>query len=98
MRFICGDRRPALNQEPGLQFADDSVIISNSSEGAQKLIDINHACCKWTGMTLRVDKCCTFGMRKMDGRYEQFFPQLTINDTSIPQVKINDHFTYLRKI
>ena len=48
-------------------------------------------------MEIRTDKCITFGMRKQDGVYEQFQPNLTINDERIPQVGTNESFTYLGK-
>ena len=36
-------------------------------------------------------------MRKLNGVYSQFTPNLTIMDAAIPPVKINDGFTYLGK-
>ena len=36
-------------------------------------------------------------MRKQDGVYEQFPPNLSINTETIPQVESNRHFTYLGK-
>ena len=46
-------------------------------------------------MEIRTDKCISFGMRKQDGVYKQFQPNLTINDERIPQVGTNGSFTYL---
>ena len=80
-----------------LQFADDTALISKNVKAAQSLIDLNVAWCKWSGMEIRTDKCITFGMRKQDGVYKQFQPNLTINDETIPQVENNGHFTYLGK-
>ena len=87
-----------LKSRAWLQFADDTAIIANSTVGAQKLIDINQAWCDATGMCIRIDKCCTFGMRKRIGNYEQFPPRLTIDDKTIPQIEINSQFEYLGKI
>ena len=80
-----------------LQFADDTALISKNVKAAQSLIDLNIAWCRWTGMEIRTDKCISFGMRKQDGVYEQFQPNLTINDERIPQVGTNESFTYLGK-
>ena len=80
-----------------LQFADDTALISKNVKAAQSLIDLNVAWCKWSGMEIRSDKCITFRMRKQDGVYEQFQPNLTINNETIPQVESNGHFTYLGK-
>ena len=80
-----------------LQFADDTSLISKNVKAAQSLIDLNVAWFKWSGMEIRTDKCITFGMRKQDIVYEQFQPNLTIDNEAIPQVESNRHFTYLGK-
>jgi len=49
-------------------------------------------------MQLRIDKCSTFGMRKQDGKYVQYRPNLSINNESIPPVEIGSSFTYLGKV
>lgn len=87
-----------LKSRSWLQFADDSAIIAHSSEGAQKLINLNQAWCKWSGMEMRIDKCISYGMRKSNGNYEQFMPRLTIDDVAIPRVAIGDGFEYLGKV
>lgn len=87
-----------LKSRAWLQFADDSAVIANTTESAQKLIDLNQAWCRWTGMMIRTDKCHTFGMRKKDGKSEQFLPRLTIDNEIIPQVALNGDFKYLGKI
>ncbi len=87
-----------LKSRGWLQFADDTAIISHNMEGAQRLIDLNIAWCKWAGMSIRIDKCSTFGMRKQNGRFEQYKPKLSIDNETIPQIEIGDHFVYLGKI
>ena len=49
-------------------------------------------------MHLRIDKCSTFGMRKQDGKYVQYRPNLSIGNESIPTVEIGASFTYLGKM
>src|SRR6188508_1551572 len=49
-------------------------------------------------MTVRTDKCCTFGMSKANSRYTQFSPCLFNNGEIIPVVKDNEYFVYLGKI
>ena len=80
-----------------LQFADDTVLISRDVKSAQMLIDLYISWCRWVDMEARIDKCLSFGMRKLNGIYSQFTPNLTIKDAAIPSVKINDGFTYLGK-
>ena len=87
-----------LFERSWLQFADDTALIAHNVKSAQILIDINSAWCKWTGMQLRIDKCQAFGMRKLNGLYSQFLPNLTIDDENVPAVKMNESFKYLGKI
>ena len=81
-----------------LQFADDAAIISNSVKNTQQLLDIFKAWCEWSGMIIRLDKCCTFGMLKIDGHYQQYEPAIFLNHGRIPTVAIGSSFTYLSKI
>ena len=80
-----------------LKFADNTALISKNVKAAQSSIDLNVAWCKWSSMEIRTDKCITFGIRKQDGVYEQFQPNLTIENETITQVESNGHFTYLDK-
>ena len=81
-----------------LQFADDTVIISDCVKSAQSLLDLNMAWCNWAEMKIRIDKCCTFGMRKQSGSYIQFQPNLNVGDSSIPALEDGANFKYLGKI
>ena len=81
-----------------LQFADDTAIIANDVKSAQTLINLNVAWCKWSGMHLRIDKCVSFGMRKQEGVYSQYLPNLTINDSKIPALELGSSFKYLGKL
>src|SRR6218665_1128372 len=49
-------------------------------------------------MTLRIDKCISFGMRKQEGSYQQYRPNLTINDEIIPALELGSSFKYLGKL
>ena len=46
-------------------------------------------------MIIRVDKCCTFGIRKAHTSSVQYLPKLIVNSDRIPPVEINNTFTYL---
>ena len=81
-----------------LQFADETAIIANDVKSAQTLINLNVAWCKWSGMHLRIDKCVSFGMRKQEGVYSQYLPNLTINDSKIPALELGSSFKYLGKL
>ena len=81
-----------------LQFADDTAIIANDVRSAQTLVNLNVAWCKWAGMSLRIDKCISFGMRKQEGVYKQYLPNLTIDNTKIPPLDQGASFKYLGKI
>lgn len=81
-----------------LQFADDTAIIANDVKNAQTLINLNVAWCKWAGMSLRIDKCTSFGMRKQEGLYQQYLPNLTVDNSRIPTVDLGASFKYLGKI
>ena len=86
------------NETAWLQFADDAVVISNSVRDAQTLIDIFASWCAWSGMDIRLDKCCTYGAAKLDRAYTQFEPLFLINSQPVPVVSVNESFTYLGKI
>src|SRR6218665_129799 len=80
-----------------LQFANDAVIIANNLTAAQTLINIFAAWCNWSGMSIRLDKCCTFGMLKKNNGFGQIEPALYLNSEAIPVVAMGDSFTYLGK-
>ena len=46
-------------------------------------------------MTIHVDKCCTFGIKKFSSKSVQIQPKLFINKESVPCVKLDDSFRYL---
>ncbi len=46
-------------------------------------------------MIIRVDKCCTFGIKKALTKSVQYLPKLIINNQLIPAINIGEHFQYL---
>jgi len=46
-------------------------------------------------MLIRVDKCCTFGIKKIVSKSVQYLPNLIINNELIPRVKMGESFKYL---
>ena len=47
------------------------------------------------GMIIHVDKCCTFGVKKVSSKSAQIQPKLFINNESVPCVKLDESFQYL---
>ena len=46
-------------------------------------------------MIMRVDKCSTFGIRKLCTKSVQYLPKLLINGVLIPCVEMGESFRYL---
>ena len=49
-------------------------------------------------MSIRLEKCNTFGMMKNNGAFSQIEPGLYIDTEKIPSTAIGENFTYLGKI
>ena len=77
------------------EFADDAAIISGQEQENQKLLNRFTIWCQWAGIIIRVDKCCTFGIKKVSSKSAQIQPKLFINKESVPCVKLDDSFRYL---
>lgn len=90
--------KSATNTRSWLQFADDAAIISNCCKDAQALLNVFSSWCTWANMVIRLDKCCSFGMRKNDGEYCQFEPALFIGNGIIPPIQLGSAFKYLGKL
>ena len=52
-------------QRAWLQFADDAAITAADNASAQALLNVFQAWCTWAAMTVRLDKCVSFGMRSV---------------------------------
>ena len=51
--------------------------------------------CQWAGMIVRVDKGCTFDIKKISLKSSQIQPKLFINKEIVPCVKHDDSFRYI---
>ena len=77
------------------QFADDASVISGTEHENQILLNAFTRWCQWSLMIIRVDKCKTFGMAKIGSQCKQYLPKLFLNNELVPQVKLEESFTYL---
>ena len=82
-------------QRAWLQFADDAAITAADNASAQALLNVFPAWCTWTAMTVRLDKCISFGMQKREGHYIQTMPNIAVNGGQIPPLPLGEQFTYL---
>ena len=51
--------------------------------------------CQWFNMSIRVDKCTSFGVKKFSTRSIQIQPKLFINNEMVPPVITEESFKYL---
>ena len=86
-----------LNPIHWFQFADDAAVILSGQESEnQHLINCFKIWCNWSNMIIiRVDKCSTFGIRKLCTKSVQYLPKLLINGVLIPCVGMGESFRYL---
>ena len=87
----------AMTPRHWFQFADDSAIVTATEKDSQNLLNVFNKWCEWAHFTLRIDKCCTFGIKKNGQKSNQFKPYLRINGLMIPCVEMGDSFRYLGK-
>ena len=80
------------------QFADDTAITTSLPNDNQMLLNLFTKWSSWEDLVVRVDKCKTFGIKKMATTCEQFQPYLLINHQQIPAVPDGKSFKYLGKI
>ena len=73
-----------------LQFADDATVIKSGENDNQLLLNCFTRWCQWVKMTIRVDKCTSFGIEKCSTRSLQFQLSLLINHAQFLQLsKVN---------
>ena len=77
------------------QFADDAAVVSGQENENQLLLNRFTLWCQWAGMIIRVDKCVTFGMKKVRTKSVQYQPKLFINSQLVPCVSTGSSFKYL---
>ncbi len=82
-----------LNPVHWFQFVDDAAVISGQDSENQHLLNRFSIWCQWSDMIVRVDKCSTFGIKKILTKSVQYLPKLMINNKLIPI----DSFRYLGK-
>ena len=75
-----------------LQYADDAAIIAKSQRAAQALTALFESWCSWSKMSLRLDKCLTFGMLKGETKFTQVLPNISSSQGPIPAVPMDDSF------
>ena len=79
------------------QFADDAAAVTSLESENQILLNAFTRWCTWSDMTVRVDKCQSFGITKIGTQSKQVKPKLTIANRLIPAVEIGKSFKYLGK-
>ena len=84
-----------LNPIHWFQFADDAAVITSQESENQHLLNRFSVWCQWSDMIIRVDKCSTFGIKKVTTKSIQFLPKLLINNRLIPKINIGESFQYL---
>ena len=84
-----------LNPIHWFQFADDAAVISSQESENQHLLNRFSIWCQWSNMIIRVDKCCTFGIKKALTKSIQYLPKLLINNQLIPTTRLGENFHYL---
>ena len=75
--------------------ADDAAVITGQESENQHLLNRFSLWCQWSDMIIRVDKCSTFGIKKVLTRSAQYLPKLLIGNRLIPSIKIGESFKYL---
>jgi hypothetical protein len=93
MGFIWGKKSSQTTN--WLQYADDAALISKDQKGAQGLANLFDSWCTWAEMEIRLDKCNSFGMLKMNSSYCQVQPKISINAGNVPPIPIGGSFRYL---
>ena len=79
------------------QFADDSSIVTATEKDNQNLLNVFTKWCRRADFKIRIDKCCTFGIKKNGQKSSQFKPYLRISGQMIPCIEMGERFRYLEK-
>ena len=87
--------QPLLKPKHWFQFADDAAITTGEEYETQILLNAFTAWCSWAKMTLRIDKCKSFGVSKVNSTSSQILPKLYLNRKLIPAVNRSESFSYL---
>ena len=84
-----------LNPLHWFQFADDAAVTTGQESENQHLLNRFSIWRQWASMIIRVDKCSTFGIKKVCTKSVQYLPNLVINNQLIPKINIGESFKYL---
>ena len=87
----------SLNPCHWFQFADDTALISAHEEDNQLLTNVVSKWCTWADLSIRVEKCHTFGIKKYTSKVVQYEPVITLLGKRIPPIQSGESFTYLGK-
>lgn len=79
------------------QFADDAAVITGLESENQILLNEFSRWCTWAKMTIRIDKCHSFGMAKVSTASKQVKPKVYLNNKLVKPIGMKDSFTYLGK-
>ena len=66
------------------QFADDAAVVTSGEKENQLLLNCFTRWCQWGNFIVRVDKCVTFGVKKLSTRSLQFPSKLFICNQILP--------------
>ena len=86
-----------LTPKHWFQFADDAAVVTGLESENQVLLNAFSCWCNWSNIIIRVDKCCTFGIRKIQTSSIQYLLKLFANNEVIPAIKDNENFIYLSR-
>ena len=87
----------ALRPKHWFQFADDTAIVTALEQDNQLLCNAFTKWSSWADLSIRVEKCHTFGIKKSSTASVQYQPRILVNNKPIPPTDIDDNFTYLGK-
>ena len=74
-----------LTPKHWFQFADDAAVVTGLESENQELLNAFSCWCNWSNMIIRVDKCYTFGIHKIETSSVQYLPKLFVNNEIIQQ-------------
>ena len=77
------------------QFADDAIAVTPTERENQLLLDAFSRWCNWSHMSIRTDKCHSFGMKKVNSTSKQILPKVYLNNKLVSPIKIGESFSYL---
>ena len=78
----------SLNPLHWFQFPNNAAIITSLENENLLLLDHLSRHCNLADMTIKVDKCSSFGIKKSSASSVQFLPSLIINDDLVSTVNI----------